>query len=70
MVLEAPGGAIVGIEVKAAAAVGPSHFKGLEALRRDAGKRFQRGIVLYTGREALPFGRDLWALPLSALWSP
>jgi predicted AAA+ superfamily ATPase len=69
IVLEAPGGAIVGIEVKAAATIGASHFKGLEALRRDAGKRFHRGIVLYTGREALPFGRDLWALPLSALWN-
>ena len=57
--IEAPGGAIVGIEVKAAATIGASHFKGLEALRRDAGKRFHRGIVLYTGREALPFGRDL-----------
>ena len=69
IVLEAPGGAIVGIEVKAAATVGAGHFKGLEALRLDAGKRFHRGIVLYTGREALPFGRDLWALPLNALWT-
>jgi hypothetical protein len=24
--------------------------------------------VLYTGRETLPFGPDLWALPVSALW--
>ena len=52
IVLEAPGGAIVGIEVKAAAKVGAGHFKGLEALR-----------------EALPFGHDLWALPIHALWS-
>ena len=69
IVLEAPGGAIVGIEVKAASTIGAGHFKGLEALRRDAGKRFHRGIVLYAGREPLPFGRDLWALPLGALWN-
>lgn len=25
------------------------------------------GLVLYTGRETLPFGPDLWALPISAL---
>ncbi len=68
-VLEMPDGAIVGIEVKAAATIGARDFRGLEALRRDAGKRFRRGVVLYTGRETLPFGQDLWALPVGALWT-
>ncbi len=35
---------------------------------RQAGKRFHRGVVLYTGRETLPFGPDLWGLPMTALW--
>lgn len=68
LVLEADDGRLVGIEVKAAATVGAADFKGLEALREVAGKRFHRGVVLYTGREALPFAADLWALPVSALW--
>jgi predicted AAA+ superfamily ATPase len=68
VVLEADDGRLAGIEVKAAATVGAVDLKGLAALREVAGKRFHRGVVLYTGREALPFGPDLWALPMSALW--
>lgn len=68
IVIEADDGRLAGIEVKAAATIGPADLKGLTALREVAGKRFHRGVVLYTGREALPFGPDLWALPLSALW--
>jgi len=68
IVLEADDGRLAGVEVKAAATVGAADLKGLTALREIAGKRFHRGVVLYTGREALPFGPDLWALPVSALW--
>jgi predicted AAA+ superfamily ATPase len=68
IVLEADDGRVVGIEVKAAATVAAADFRGLAALREVAGKRFHRGVVLYTGREALPFGSDLWALPMNALW--
>jgi predicted AAA+ superfamily ATPase len=68
IVLEADDGRLVGIEVKATAAVAATDVRGLTALREIAGKRFHRGVVLYTGREALPFGSDLWALPVNALW--
>jgi uncharacterized protein len=68
VVLEAPDGRLVGVEVKAAATISGGDLKGLSALRDIAGKRFHRGVVLYTGRETLPFGPDLWALPISALW--
>jgi predicted AAA+ superfamily ATPase len=68
LVLEGDDGRVVGIEVKAAASVGGPDLKGLEALREVAGKRFHRGIVLYTGSETLPFGAGIWALPLSAVW--
>jgi len=27
-----------------------------------------RGVVLYAGREVVPFERDLFAVPLGALW--
>jgi predicted AAA+ superfamily ATPase len=68
VVLEDSAGRIVGIEVKASAAVGSQDFKGLRALAEATGKRFQRGIVFYTGVEPLPFGPQLYALPLQALW--
>ncbi|HSC28014.1 MAG TPA: ATP-binding protein [Vicinamibacterales bacterium] len=68
LVLEADDGRLVGIEVKAVATVGVADLKGLNALRDVAGKRFHRGILLYTGRETVPFGSDLWALPMSTLW--
>ena len=68
LVLEADDGRLAGVEVKSAATVGVGDLKGLKAFREVAGKRFHRGVVLYTGREALPFGSDLWALPVSALW--
>lgn len=68
IVLEADDGRLVGIEVKAAATIGAADLTGLAALREVAGKRFHRGVILYTGRETLPFGPDLWVLPVSALW--
>lgn len=60
---------LVGIEVKASATVGASDFKGLRLFQELTGERFTCGVVLYTGREILPFGPGLWALPLQALWA-
>jgi predicted AAA+ superfamily ATPase len=68
IVLEDAAGYVVGIEVKAAATVGARDFKGLRALAEATGERFRRGIVLYTGRSSVPFGNDLYALPVSSLW--
>lgn len=68
-VLERPGGEIVGIEVKASADVDSQHFKGLRALRDAAGRRFLRGVVLYGGREIVPFGDGLWAAPIQSMWT-
>lgn len=68
LVLERRGGAVVGIEVKSAATVTATDFKGLRALAEAAGRRFRRGIVLYTGAEVVPFGAGLFALPVEALW--
>lgn len=68
LLIEDGRGRIVGIEVKASAAVSRADFKALEGLGREVGKRFVRGIVLYTGRDAVPFGGRLHALPISAVW--
>ena len=68
IVLEDSAGQLVGVEVKAASTVSMQDFKGLRALAELAGRRFHRGVVLYTGSEPIPFGPRLHALPVSALW--
>lgn len=68
IVLEDAAGHIVGVEVKGAATVGARDFRGLRTLAEACGDRFRRGVVLYTGKVAIPFGKDLYALPVSSLW--
>ncbi len=69
IVLEIPGGKVVGIEVKAAASVGRTDFTGLRELAQAAGDDFVRGVVLYLGENVLPAGQNLWAVPISELWA-
>lgn len=69
VILERADGAVVGIEVKAAATAASGDFKALAYLRDKLGGRFLLGAVFYTGERALPFGDRLRALPLSCLWS-
>ncbi|RJP39840.1 MAG: ATP-binding protein [Phycisphaerales bacterium] len=68
VVLEDRAGRIVGIEVKAGATLGTDDLKGLKELAALAGKRFHRGVILYMGQDAIPFGPRLHALPISAMW--
>ena len=39
-----------------------------QLLKELAGERFRRGIVLYSGRQCVPLGKDLHALPIESLW--
>ena len=66
-VLESPLREVIGIEVKAAASVSLTDFKGLRRLRDVCERGFLTGIVLYDGRQALSFGEGLWAVPLAWL---
>jgi len=68
-ILENRLGQITGIEVKASATVDAKDFKGLRHLQETESAIFQRGIVLYAGREVVPFGDQLWAMPLSVWWA-
>jgi hypothetical protein len=68
LVMEQPSGHLVGIEVKAATTVGAADFKGLKILSDVAGRRFHRGVVLYMGETAVPFGDKMHALPITSLW--
>ena len=67
-VLEASDGRIVGIEVKAAETVRTEDFAGLRHLQARVPGRFHHGLVLYTGSKILPFGDQLLAAPIAALW--
>ena len=67
-VLERPNGSLAGIEVKTASRVEMGDFKGLKVLQKETGADFICGIVLYTGRDVVPFGEKLYAVPISALW--
>jgi uncharacterized protein len=69
-VLENSAGHITGIEVKASATVDTKDFKGLRHLQETESAIFRCGIVLYSGREVIPFGANLWAVPLSVWWAP
>jgi predicted AAA+ superfamily ATPase len=70
LVLESRDGRVAAVEVKAAVSVLERDFAALRLLRDRLGKDFAHGVVLHLGREALPFGDRLTALPLSALWAP
>jgi len=70
IVLERPDGRIVGVEVKASATLRRRDFDGLAALAEFAGNAFERGVLVYTGSQTLPFHRGplrLHALPLARI---
>ena len=69
LVLEDRMGRLVGIEVKSAQTLQKRDFRGLEVLAELTGQRFVRGLVLYMGATAVPFGKGLYALPISQLWA-
>ena len=63
-------GRILGIEVKCGSAVGKGDFANLAWFRDNiAGQRRFIGIVLYTGEHTLPFGKNLYAVPMGILCS-
>jgi uncharacterized protein len=68
IILEDRSGNIVGIEIKNSTTVNPSDFKGLRYLREKAKDNFIKGIILYTGSQYIPFEKNLFALPVNALW--
>ncbi len=68
LVLEAPDGRLMGIEVKSRSEANSSDFSGLKELASLAGDQFCRGIVLYSGKETVSFGANLTAMPIAGMW--
>lgn len=67
-VLEARGGRVAAVEVKASSTLKAADFRRFDRLREILGSRFVRGVVFYTGDRVLPFGDRLQAWPVSLLW--
>jgi predicted AAA+ superfamily ATPase len=67
-ILEKPDGKLWAIEVKNSDSVSAKDFTGIRIFEEITGKDFQGGIVLYSGKEAVPFGNNLWAVPHGVLW--
>jgi predicted AAA+ superfamily ATPase len=62
-------GVLLGIKVKAGSAVSKDDFKHLAWFKKTIvpDKEFI-GVVLYTGENVLPFGVNMYAVPIAALW--
>lgn len=68
IVVEAHDGKLIGIEVKAAATVNTGDFKALRKLSDVCADNFKLGVVLYDGATIVPFGKHMFAAPMSCAW--
>jgi predicted AAA+ superfamily ATPase len=66
--LERPDGSVFAIEIKKSESITIKDFKGIIALAELTEKEFLGGVVLYSGKEVVPFGKNLWAVPFHILW--
>ena len=67
-ILEKPNGELSAIEVKASDNVSAADFKHLKLFKDLTNQDFRCGIVLYQGKEIVPFDHDLFAVPIACLW--
>lgn len=68
-VIENARGDCFAVEVKASATLRATDFSGLERFKAVAQERFKFGVLLYDGDKTTAFGDNLFAVPISALWS-
>lgn len=67
--IEYPNQKVVALEVKSKKTVEIKDFHQMRLFKDDNLDIFLRGVVLYQGDQVVPFGNDLWAIPVSMLWS-
>ena len=63
-IIERSDGKLIAVEVKATAKITATDFTHIKVFADETGKRFLRGIVLYTGKQVIPFGKNLFAMPM------
>ena len=69
IVLEAQSGELAAIEVKTKASIHERDWRVIAKLRDNRPDRFKAGVILYTGRQTIPLGDRIWAVPISGLWN-
>jgi uncharacterized protein len=67
--VEAADGRVAAFEVKSGETVRSDDFAPMRHLQQRLGERFHLGVVFHTGRQTLPFGDRLQAVPIDALWT-
>ena len=68
VVLEDRAGKLIAIEIKAGATVRRGALRGLKRFKALTADKFLAGLVLCTARQTTPLDRDVWAVPIEALW--
>jgi uncharacterized protein len=68
LLLEAPGGRVVAIEIKASSAPSLDDAMHLRWLRDRLGDEFVCGVVFHTGPQPIRLDERIHALPVGALW--
>lgn len=71
LVLEDKKKQIYGIEIKSTYSLKEDDFKGLKHLEKVSKGKFEKGIVIYPGDQFVAGfgGNNLYAIPISSLWS-
>jgi predicted AAA+ superfamily ATPase len=69
LVAQSPDGRIIAIEIKAAANVNAADARHLSWLRERHPDAFTCGVVFHTGPYTFALGDQIWALPISTIWS-
>jgi predicted AAA+ superfamily ATPase len=67
-IIERTDGKLIAVEVKATAKINASDFNNIKVFAAETGNKFVKGIVLYTGNEAIPFAKNMYAIPIESLW--
>lgn len=69
LLIEVPGGGLIGVEVKSSSAPSRADARHLAWLRDKVGDRFLAGVVFHTGAGIQQWGDRLAAAPICCLWS-
>jgi predicted AAA+ superfamily ATPase len=67
-IVESPKGEAIGIEVKLSGTIDERDWSNMDVLQETIGKRFKKGIIIYTGTDLMRIGRNIWAVPVNYLW--
>ncbi len=68
IILERFDGKCIAIEIKSCTNIAEKDFKGIKNFEEGYKPNFLKGIVLYQGKDILPFKENWLAVPISKMW--